>query len=125
MHCPDCDGGLVEVTLSGIDKSFRCFRCGGIWVKDNTLGELSIKALEDWKPVVFERDLLIAGKNRCPQDEKELKQFSNSRITGTWNVRKCDECLGWWWPMDTLFRVKEVIAQGSGYTKIKEAIVNI
>ena len=61
MTCPDCKGTLIDITLKGIDKSFRCFRCGGVWVKYNTLSELSVSALGDWKPVVFENLDLSAG----------------------------------------------------------------
>ena len=124
MKCPDCSGNLVEVTLSGIDKSFRCFRCGGIWVKDNTLGELSIKALEDWKPIIFESSILLSGNDRCPQDENMLKAFKNHKVPETWNVRRCDKCSGWWWPTDTLFRVKDVVQNNDGYLRIKEGITD-
>jgi len=124
MKCPDCKGSLVEVTLSGIDKSFRCFRCGGIWIKDNTLIELSIKALEGWKPIVFENSILLAGDNRCPLDDIELKKFISSKISENWNVRKCERCMNWWWPTDTLFRVKNVVQNNNGYLRVKEAIAN-
>ena len=125
MYCPDCKGSLVGVTLSGIDKSFRCFRCGGIWVKDTTLKELSIKALEDWKPIVFENSILLAGVNRCPQDnEIQLDKFVSKKVPETWNVRKCERCMGWWWPTDTLFRVKNVVENNSGYMRVLEAIQN-
>jgi len=122
MTCPDCSGALVEITLSGIDKSFRCFRCGGIWVKDNTLDELSVKALEGWKLIKFDNSALLAGNNRCPQDGETLKIFNNKVIPENWNVRKCEKCHSWWWATDTLFRVRNVISDHGGYLKVGKAI---
>lgn len=123
MHCPDCKGTLIDITLTGIDKSYRCFRCGGIWVKDNTLSELSIKALEDWRPIKFENLDLTAGVNLCPEDQIDLNKFKSNKISENWNVRNCDKCKGWWWPTDTLFRVKDVVENNSGYVRVKEAVV--
>ena len=122
MTCPDCVGTLVEISLSGIDKSYRCFRCGGNWVKESTLNELSVKALEDWKPMQFDNAVLLAGGNRCPNDGIELKSYKSLKVPESWNVRKCETCKGWWWATDTLFRVKEVIKKDSGYLRVGEIV---
>ena len=32
--------------------------------------------------------------------------------------------MNWWWPTDTLFRVKNVVQNNNGYLRVKEAIAN-
>jgi len=125
MKCPDCAGPLVEITLSGIDKTRRCFRCGGVWLRSSSADELPIGALEGWKPIKFDETILLAGDNRCPQDGVNLTALENPGISREWNVRRCERCKNWWWPADTLFKLKTASGEVGNYVRIGRVMKNL
>jgi Zn-finger nucleic acid-binding protein len=125
MKCPDCAGPLVEITLTGIDKTWRCFRCGGVWMRSNTADELPIGALEGWKPIEFDETILLAGDNHCPVDGGNLMSYESQGVSREWNVRQCQRCRSWWWPADTLFRLKRVAGDVGNYTRISRVLRNL
>ena len=42
MHCPKCGSALDEITFRGV-RVDKCFACGGVWLDDGELEELSAK----------------------------------------------------------------------------------
>jgi hypothetical protein len=42
MHCPKCGAELDEITFRAV-RVDKCFACGGVWLDDGELEELSAK----------------------------------------------------------------------------------
>ena len=42
MHCPKCGSALDEIMFRGV-RVDKCFACGGVWLDDGELEELSAK----------------------------------------------------------------------------------
>ena len=42
MHCPKCGSDLDEIMFRGV-RVDKCFGCGGVWLDDGELEELSAK----------------------------------------------------------------------------------
>lgn len=122
MKCPDCGGSLIDITLVGIDKSHRCFRCGGVFVRDASLRILPVRALDSWPVTHMDSLMMISGENLCPQDNIPLKEYKGGEIPAGWNVRRCDVCKDWWFPTDTLFRLRTKAMERGGYAKMGDVI---
>lgn len=107
MKCPDCSGMLVDITLTGIDKSFRCFTCGGMWVMAKTVNGLPAEDLSSqWKKINIDETRIGAGDDACPYDQTKLEKYEGSLVPAEFKVRQCPTCHWWWFPGDTLFKFK-------------------
>jgi hypothetical protein len=107
MKCPDCAGLLMDVTLTGIDKSYRCFNCGGVWAIAKTVNGLPAEDQSgQWQRIEVDPERLKTGDNRCPNDQTELEYYKGGLIPAEFKVRQCPVCHWWWWPTDSLFNFK-------------------
>lgn len=117
MKCPDCGGFLVEVSLGGIDQSFRCFTCGGVFLHGKTANGLPESALNNWNSIAVDPELLKMGENTCPRDNSKLETYAGEGVPEDIIVRRCNQCKWWWFPTDTLFRFKPAQAARQRHMK--------
>lgn len=106
LKCPDCAGFMESVSISGLDESFRCFKCGGIWARPKTVNRLFTEELAKWRPTQVDPAILGFGDHMCPTDGVELKLFSGHQVPKDLPVWRCGKCQWWWWPGDSLFKFK-------------------
>ncbi len=106
MRCPDCGTRLTDVSISNLDRSFRCFSCGGFWTEPSSVNRISVADLERISPVVSDKSSLKFGTETCPADGTVLERFVGESVPSAILVKRCKVCGYWWWPTDNLLRFK-------------------
>lgn len=106
MKCPDCGTRLTEVSISDLDKSFRCFSCGGFWTEPSSVNRITTADLVKIAPVVLDKSSLKFGTETCPSDGTVLERFVGESVPSSVLVKRCKVCGYWWWPTDNLMRFK-------------------
>lgn len=105
MKCPDCQGILGRVSLTGFDESYRCQACGGFWMQSWVVNKVVMEDMSQWS-----RLGMTAGSdlktNKCPADGEDLSGVDPTQIPERVRASKCDKCSWWWFPGDNLFDFK-------------------
>lgn len=118
MVCPDCGGKLIKIGIVGVDNSFRCEKCGGVWVMGWVINQIA----EDGQLKIFPKGstaVQIAGGKMpmCPEDQLVMSGQSGEELPPELPVWKCGKC-GWWWlPGDTVFELKAAYDAKREYAK--------
>lgn len=118
MRCPDCGEALREVSLSGADRSYRCFRCGGFWLEGGLVNKLESGQLGRWSVVKVDPVWLGTGTNSCPVDQTRLVNFRGESVPVSLTVKRCERCGRWWFPTDSLFVYKPAQEAKINYFKM-------
>lgn len=116
MKCPDCQGGLNTVSLTGFDESYRCSVCGGFWMQGWAFTQAGDDKIDQWSRFGLRaHPELFTGK--CPKDGATLKLENSELIPESIQAKKCPSC-GWWWMAgDSLFDYRSAIATRKNYEK--------
>lgn len=97
---------MVEVSFEGIEKSYRCFTCGGVFLYDRTSNGLPGTAVKKWTSIVANKEIMKHGDNCCPRDGTKLLLGIGEEVPVELGARKCEMCKWWWFPLDTLSKYK-------------------
>jgi len=105
MKCPDCQGMLGRVSLTGFDESYRCQVCGGFWMQSWVVNKVVMEDMSQWSRLGTAPggDLKT---NKCPADGDDLSGVDPIQIPERVRASKCDKCGWWWFPGDNLFDFK-------------------
>lgn len=101
MDCPGCGRGLRKSSVLGIDDSWRCDECGGVWV-----GAWVVNRLADGSGALIIKpnlkSLMVGGSNRCPVDGVLLG--TPPGVPSGIAAWVCERCHNWWFTGDEIFR---------------------
>jgi Zn-finger nucleic acid-binding protein len=118
MTCPDCGQELVEVSVTGFDKSHRCSNCGGVWLEvwvANRVAEGQMKDLPEAKADV---EKFTGKSNKCPVDGAPLFGYTGEDMPPEAAALKCSHCGQWWFPDDSLFKFRKAYEAKNNYMKL-------
>jgi hypothetical protein len=109
MHCPNCGRILAPIPLGingEVNKSFRCYNCGGFWIDGWLANRINSKALDKW-PQKLEHNKAFGGTDTCPlHKEVRLERYEGESVPENLKVFTCPVCHWWWFPENTLFEYK-------------------
>ena len=109
MQCPGCGGELKPAEVVGLDESFRCEKCGGVWAANWVVNNLA-----DGKALKIRpggKSIVALGKNICPKDGVLLDRPAKGTVPEHIAAGVCRKC-GWWW-----FSGDEVFSFAQAYKK--------
>ncbi len=106
MICPDCGTRLTNVSISNLDKSYRCFMCGGFLTEPSSVNRISSSDLAKLVAITPDASVLRFGAGTCPNDGFALVRFQGESVPSSVLVKRCKSCGFWWWPNDNLLRYK-------------------
>ena len=118
MKCPDCGETLTQITLSGSDQSYRCFKCGGFWMDGWVVNRLNSKMLSKWMKIEVDEGWLNLGNNACPVDDAKLVRYQGENVPSNVVVKRCERCGRWWFPTDSLLDFKPAQEAKVNYFKM-------
>lgn len=107
MDCPSCGSELRKSSVTGLDESFRCDTCGGVW-----MAAWAVNRIAGGEKIVIRRErkqILVGGGNRCPTDEVSLSTPED--LPYGINAWQCQKCKWWWLAGDEVFRLAEAFAK--------------
>ena len=116
MKCPDCQGNLLSVSVTGFDESFRCSVCGGFWLQGWAVTKAAENDIDQWTRLGLKTDLSMAT-NRCPKDGTTLITGKSDILPETVVAKKCSICNWWWMPGDSIFDYRAAMAAKKSYVK--------
>ena len=116
MKCPDCQGNLLSVSVTGFDESFRCSTCGGFWLQGWAVTKAAEEDIDQWTRLGLKPDPTLVT-NHCPKDGSNLISGKSDILPEAITAKKCQAC-GWWWmPGDSIFDYRAAIAAKKSYVK--------
>lgn len=118
MKCPDCGQMLHQMSFLGVDKSFRCFRCGGFWVEGWIVNRLEAKMLTRWTRLEIDPGWLTLGNNTCPVDGTTLLRHSGDNVPAHIVIKRCEMCGRWWFPTDNLLLYRPAVEAKVNFVKL-------
>jgi len=114
MKCPDCQGNLLAVSVTGFDESYRCNTCGGFWLQGWAVTKAAEENIDRWARTGLKADLAMAT-NKCPKDGTILAAGKSDQIPESVTAKKCSTCNWWWMPGDSLFDYWAAMAAKKNY----------
>lgn len=112
--CPCCDHTLTEAEVSGV-RVYGCHLCGGLWIRDHDLTELTRHDIQPLDELAHEfPDLRInkgeeAKERRCPNCGVPLFRFHFKHSPDV-HLDGCRECKGIWLDHEDLVRIEQRLA---------------
>jgi len=112
--CPCCDHTLTEAEVSGV-RVHGCHLCGGLWLKDHDLTELTRHDIQPLDELAHEfPDLRInkgeeTKERRCPNCGVPLFRFHFKHSPDV-HLDGCRECKGIWLDHEDLVRIEQRLA---------------
>lgn len=116
MKCPDCQGNLLAVSVTGFDESYRCGACGGFWLQGWAVTKAAEEDIDQWSRLGLKAEAGLAT-NKCPKDGTQLVTDGKGVIPETINAKKCTACNWWWMPGDALFDYRAAMAAKKNYQR--------
>lgn len=118
MVCRDCGGELKETNVVGMDKSFRCDKCGGCWVEGwviNAMAEGKETKITKYEIRDKRYDL---DKFNCPGDGSNMVKFESEEMPVGVNIFRCEKCKKMWIPGDEIFNLAKAFEIKRNYQNI-------
>lgn len=118
MKCPGDGGEMKKIAVVGIDDSFRCEKCGGVWVEGWVINSMAEgKELRITRYDI--RDTIKdVGQLICPEDGSKLGLGSGGGTLPEGIVMyKCYKCRKWWLPGEAIFELADAFAVRKEYMK--------
>lgn len=117
MHCPSDGVEMGQTAIVGMDKSWRCERCGGCWIEGwviNKIAEGGRLTIEDRKLKTEYRHI---KELLCPEDGAKMVRGLGD-LPDDIVMWKCDKCRKWWLPGETIFSVKQAFDVWREYQRL-------
>jgi hypothetical protein len=104
VKCPDCGLVLVKTAVVGLDDSYRCGNCGGVWVKAWVINEIAGEPYNDLKiSKLGHEPLKNTDKPKCPADGEWLALSQGDTLPPDITIWECGKCKCRWLPSDSVF----------------------
>lgn len=108
MKCVDCGMDLEEQSVLGLDKSFRCKKCGGCLVEGWMINAMA----EGKKLIADSKEFVVHGNEKkielaCPGDGGKLVKTESEELPTEVEMYKCDKCKKWWLPLNAIFDLEK------------------
>jgi Zn-finger nucleic acid-binding protein len=107
------------MSVAGFDYSYRCEKCGGVWMANwvvNNLASGKPVQVQPLKASVVSR----LGGNVCPTDGARLVTPARGTVPEGLVVEKCSQCGWWWFPGDELFKFADAFKTKVAYVRVWE-----
>ncbi len=113
MKCPDCGGEMTHLAVMGLDDSFRCGGCGGVWMAGWVVNRMAQNGADSLVIDRMDKGIMVGGDGNCPTDAMSLLQPSD--IPGGINCFKCGKCGWWWFSADEVFKFRDAFQARVNY----------
>jgi hypothetical protein len=107
MKCPECGLDLHQVSIIGIDDSFRCGNCGSVRIQGWVINRIAEGGELKIVPMGKSSGKVVPGRSlACPEDGAWLTMSSGGELPPDVPVWQCGKCKWWWVPGDNIFDVE-------------------
>jgi len=118
VKCPDCGMVLVKTVVVGLDDSYRCGNCGGVWVKAWVINAMAGEPYNELKIAGLGRESVKNPDNpKCPTDNSWLVSGSGETLPPDIPMWQCGKCKCWWLPGDSVFDLADAFRIKAEFTK--------
>lgn len=119
MKCPEDGGELEQEQLLGLDKSYRCKKCGGCLIEGWVINAMA----EGKKLVANSKEFIVHSQARkqefnCPADEGKLMRSESEELPSEVEMWKCEKCKKWWLPGNSIFDLEKAFEVRQEYQQM-------
>ena len=119
MKCPGCTKETAKVSVLGMDESWRCPGCGGVWTVGwviNSLAEGKGLRIEEVK--IKNGNKKAADKYLCPEDGSLLQKGEGDGLPQVVEMWKCGKCKHWFLPGNSIFELAKAFEVKAEYRRL-------